>query len=164
MWIYEGVLCASVHVQVCLDFSSVVRWVISPPIPPLPLPDINCIRAVIYGQITGCKTHYFLMETGPGEIHQIASRTVWGSLYNSVCVYGLPATVTDGNCTITQLHVFKHPTRPMFRSTSQGLTLTFIQRCPCLNSRQDSKMGSERPVFTLKYILCSNTNLSMTKI
>lgn len=32
---------------------------------PAPLPHINYIRPVIYGQITGCKTHYFLMETGP---------------------------------------------------------------------------------------------------
>lgn len=43
-----------------------IRWETSylPP-SPAPLPHINYIRPVIYGQITGCKTHYFLMETGP---------------------------------------------------------------------------------------------------
>lgn len=74
-------MCVSEHINtysmcvsacICLDcvcacvsgFSSAERLVLCPS-PPLSSPHINYIRPVIYGQITGCKMHYFLMETGP---------------------------------------------------------------------------------------------------
>lgn len=58
-----------VPIWICLDCVSTVsgffiRWETSYLSHPPPWPHINYIRPVIYEQITGCKTHYFLMERG----------------------------------------------------------------------------------------------------
>lgn len=62
-------LCASMNVCMLCAYTRVIfiRWEMSYLAHLSPLPNINYIRAVIYGQITVCKIHYFLMETGLGR-------------------------------------------------------------------------------------------------
>lgn len=91
-------MCVSVCVCMHLWLSSDDRWVIWPhrhqQHHPPPMPHINYIRPVIYGQITECKRIISLWKQALGDIHQPWSSSVWGSLHH-MWACGSPATVRE---------------------------------------------------------------------